>query len=65
MSEPSNQISNAWGFAALALLFFAGVTFGCFFGYDQAKKDAAKAGHAQWIVNEYGSPEFQWKEIKP
>lgn len=30
-------------------------------GYDEAKRDAVKAGAAEWINSKSGDPEFRWK----
>jgi hypothetical protein len=31
-------------------------------GSDHAKREAIKSGHAFWASDQYGNPEFRWKE---
>ena len=33
-------------------------------GIDKMKEEAIRAGHAEWVADESGKPQFKWKECK-
>jgi hypothetical protein len=34
-------------------------------GTDQMQQQAVLAGHAEWVADQSGKPQFKWKEAKP
>jgi len=39
-------------------------TFGWGSRDDSFKCEAVRLGHAEWVSDVYGHPEFKWKEVK-
>ena len=33
-------------------------------GIDKMKEEAIRAGHAEWVADKDGKPQFKWKEAK-
>jgi hypothetical protein len=33
-------------------------------GSDKVEREAVKKGHAEWVVDSVGKPQFKWKECK-
>ena len=33
-------------------------------GIDKVKQEAVQAGHAEWVADKEGKPQFKWKECK-
>jgi hypothetical protein len=33
-------------------------------GIDKMKEEAIRAGHAEWVADASGKPQFKWKESK-
>jgi|APGre2960657404_1045060.scaffolds.fasta_scaffold37172_2 hypothetical protein len=50
--------------AAVVALMFS-MTFGWGLRDDSLKCEAVRLGHAEWVSDIDGHPEFKWKEIKP
>jgi hypothetical protein len=57
-------------YGALTILFL--VIFSCtisnlcgiIIGIDKAQKEAVLKGHAEWVADTNGTPQFKWKESK-
>ena len=52
-----------------SLCFILGMIFGAVFGgcteVSHMKREAVRVGHAEWIIDANGLPQFKWKEAKP
>lgn len=46
------------------LIFGAGAFTGDWLRYNQATKEAVKAGHGQWVADKDGNVQFKWKDVK-
>ena len=53
----------------MIILFLTGIIFGAVFGgcteVSHMKREAVRVGHAEWIIDTSGMPQFKWKESKP
>ena len=54
--------------APYLLLILFGMMLGVFAGRyvetNHMKEEAIRAGHAEWVADEIGKPQFKWKECK-
>lgn len=55
--KEDNSLIYVMGF----LIFIFGILFGNFLGMAQIEKDAVKAGVAEWVADEGGGAQFQFK----
>jgi hypothetical protein len=39
--------------------------FGFHGGINKMQQEAVAAGHAEWVADKSGKPQFKWKEAKP
>jgi len=40
-------------------------TYGRHRGETDVREEAVLKGHAEWVADQSGKPQFKWKEVKP
>lgn len=50
------------GFMGMAAAFMLGTRWGISLEKDHWRREAVKNGHAQWVADANGRPEWRWKE---
>ena len=51
-------------FLCILLGIIIGGLFGGGTGVSQMKQEAVREGHAEWVSDQNGKPQFKWKECK-
>lgn len=50
-------------------MLILGLVFGSMIGWavgdDYMQQEAVLKGHAEWVADTNGKPQFKWKEIRP
>ena len=46
------------------IIIFIAFHLGIQLGHIQIKEEAILAGHAEWVADAIGKPQFKWKECK-
>jgi hypothetical protein len=46
------------------IVFFASNRIGFVGGIDKVEQEAVIKGHAEWVADTNGKPQFKWKECK-
>lgn len=52
----------------ILLILFASIIsnlFGFIRGIENLQREAVLKGHAEWVADQSGKPQFKWKEAKP
>ena len=52
----------------ILLILFASIIsnlFGFIRGIENLEREAVLKGHAEWVADKSGKPQFKWKEAKP
>ena len=50
--------------AVAVSMFIIGLVLGIYLGHSEIKEEAIRAGHAEWVADASGKPQFKWKECK-
>ena len=50
--------------AVIALCIAVSNSFGKFLGEARVREEAVIKGHAEWVADTNGKPQFKWKECK-
>lgn len=52
-----------------SIMLILGLVFGSMIGWavgdDYMQQEAVLKGHAEWVADTNGKPQFKWKEIRP
>jgi len=49
---------------SVIIAFFASNRIGVVGGIDKVQQEAVLKGHAEWVADTNGKPQFKWKECK-